>query len=48
MSINTTSGRALMAARERVLSLGGSFAADTPSPGHRVVRAQLPAVAIGA
>ena len=44
----SAAGAALMAARERVLSLGGSFAADTPSPGHRVLRAQLPAVPIGA
>ena len=35
---------ALMAARERVLALGGTFNADTPSEGHQVLRAQLPAV----
>jgi signal transduction histidine kinase len=38
----TAAGAALMAARERVLVLGGSFSADTPSPGRRVVRAWLP------
>jgi hypothetical protein len=37
-----------MAARERVLVLGGSFSADTPSPGRRVVRAWLPAVPLHA
>jgi len=35
---------ALMAARERVLTLGGSFTTDTPSPGRQLLRAQLPAV----
>jgi signal transduction histidine kinase len=35
---------ALMAARERVLSLGGTFSADTPSDGLQVLRARLPAV----
>ncbi len=44
----TAAGAALMAARERVLVLGGSFSADTPSPGHRVVRAWLPAVPLHA
>jgi len=39
---------ALMAARERVLSLGGTFSADTSSPGRRVLRARLPAVPAGA
>lgn len=38
----------LMAARERVTSLGGSFTAEVPSPGRRVLRAQLPAVPAGA
>jgi hypothetical protein len=33
-----------MAARERVTSLGGSFTTEVPSPGRRVLRAQLPAV----
>jgi glucose-6-phosphate-specific signal transduction histidine kinase len=40
----SAAGAALMAARERVTALGGSFIADTPSPGHRVLRARLPAV----
>jgi glucose-6-phosphate-specific signal transduction histidine kinase len=40
----TIAGAALLAARERVLVLGGKFSADSPSPGHRVVRAWLPAV----
>jgi signal transduction histidine kinase len=44
----TTAGAALSAARERVLVLGGSFTADTPSPGRRVVRAWLPAVPLHA
>jgi signal transduction histidine kinase len=44
----TAAGAALMAARERVLVLGGSFSADTPSPGRRVVRAWLPAVPLHA
>ena len=35
---------ALMAARERVLALGGSFSADTPSDGLQILRARLPAV----
>jgi hypothetical protein len=39
---------ALMAARERVLSLGGTFSADTPAPGRRVLRARLPVVSAGA
>ena len=43
-----TAAAALMAARERVLVLGGSFSADTPSPGRRVVRAWLPAVPLHA
>ena len=33
---------ALMAARERVLALGGSFSADTPTAGQHVLRARLP------
>jgi len=40
----STAAAALLAARERVTSLGGSFTANTPSPGRRVLRAQLPAV----
>ncbi len=36
---------ALMAARERVTTHGGSFNTDTPAPGKRVLRARLPAVA---
>jgi hypothetical protein len=36
---------ALMAARERVVALGGSFTADTPAEGLHVLRARLPAVA---
>jgi signal transduction histidine kinase len=39
-----TAGAALMAARERVLALGGSFTADSPTPDRRVLRALLPAV----
>ena len=35
---------ALVAARERVLALGGSFSDDSPTPDRRVLRAQLPAV----
>ena len=35
---------ALMAARERVLSLGGTFSADTAPDGLQVLRARLPAV----
>ena len=35
---------ALMAARERVLALGGSFSAETPPDGPHVLRARLPAV----
>jgi hypothetical protein len=35
---------ALMAARERVLALGGSFSADTPSDGLQILRARLPAM----
>ncbi len=35
---------ALMAARERVLALGGTFSADTASDGLHVLRARLPAV----
>jgi len=33
-----------MAARERVLALGGSFIVDTPSDGLQILRARLPAV----
>jgi hypothetical protein len=33
---------ALMAARERVLALGGSLSADTSASGPHVVRARLP------
>jgi signal transduction histidine kinase len=44
----SAAGAALMAARERVTSLGGSFSAEVPSPGRRVLRAQLPAVPAGA
>jgi signal transduction histidine kinase len=40
----SAAGAALMAARERVTALGGSFTADTPSPGQQIVRARLPAV----
>jgi signal transduction histidine kinase len=40
----SAAGAALMAARERVTSLGGSFTTEVPSPGRRVLRAQLPAV----
>ena len=40
----SAAGAALMAARERVTALGGSFSADTPAPGRRVLRARLPAV----
>jgi signal transduction histidine kinase len=36
---------ALVAARERVTAHGGSFSAQTASPGRRVLRAQLPVVA---
>jgi signal transduction histidine kinase len=39
---------ALLAARERVTALGGSFTAEAPSPGRRVLRARLPAVPAGA
>jgi hypothetical protein len=35
---------ALMAARERVIALGGSFSADTPAEGLHVLNARLPAV----
>jgi signal transduction histidine kinase len=41
-------GAALLAARERVTALGGSFSAEAPSPGRRVLRARLPAVPAGA
>ena len=34
---------ALLAARERIVVVGGSFSTETPSPGGRVVRAWLPA-----
>jgi hypothetical protein len=34
---------ALLAARERVIALGGSFSTDMPSPGRRLLRAWLPA-----
>ena len=43
----SAAGAALMAARERVTALGGSFSADTPAPGRRILRARLP-VAAGA
>jgi hypothetical protein len=43
----SAAGAALMAARERVTSLGGSFTAEVPSPGRRLLRAQLPAVTAG-
>jgi hypothetical protein len=33
-----------MAARERVLALGGSFSEDMPSDGLQILRARLPAV----
>ena len=42
------SGAAMQAARERVSALGGSFSADTPTPGHRVLHARLPTVPAGA
>jgi signal transduction histidine kinase len=38
---------ALLAARERVSAVGGSFSAETPSPGRRVLRARLPTVPAG-
>jgi hypothetical protein len=41
-------GAALLAARERVTAMGGSFSAEAPSPGRRVLRARLPAVPAGA
>ena len=41
----SAAGAALMAARERVTALGGSFSADTPAPGRRILRARLPAAA---
>jgi signal transduction histidine kinase len=44
----TAAGAALMAARERVTSFGGSFSADAPAPGRRVLRARLPTVPAGA
>jgi signal transduction histidine kinase len=44
----SAAGAALMAARERVMAFGGSFTADTPSPGLRILRARLPAVPVGA
>lgn len=40
---SNTAGAALMAARERVLALGGSFSADSPTPDRRILRALLPA-----
>jgi signal transduction histidine kinase len=44
----TSARAALLAARERVTSHGGSFSADAPVPGLRVLRARLPtAVAHG-
>jgi signal transduction histidine kinase len=47
-AVGSAPGAALMAARERVTALGGSFTADSPSPGQRIVRARLPAVPVGA
>ena len=44
----SVAGAALLSARERVTALGGTFAADTPAPGRRVLRARLPAVPAGA
>jgi signal transduction histidine kinase len=40
----SAAGAAMMAARERVTAIGGNFAAETPAPGRRVLRARLPAV----
>jgi signal transduction histidine kinase len=40
---NGAATAALMAARERVLALGGSFSADSPAPQRRILRALLPA-----
>jgi glucose-6-phosphate-specific signal transduction histidine kinase len=39
-----TAGAALLAARERITALGGSFTTDAPGPGLRAVRARLPVV----
>jgi glucose-6-phosphate-specific signal transduction histidine kinase len=44
----TVADAALMAARERVAALGGTFDAATPAPDRRVLRARLPTVAVGA
>jgi hypothetical protein len=44
----SASEAALLAARERVSALGGSFSAEAPSPGRRALRARLPAVPAGA
>jgi signal transduction histidine kinase len=45
---NGSASAALMAARERVLALGGSFSADSPTSDRRVLRALLPAVPVHA
>jgi glucose-6-phosphate-specific signal transduction histidine kinase len=45
---NGGAAAALMAARERVLALGGSFSADSPTPERRVLRALLPATPVHA
>jgi len=37
-----------VAARERVLAIGGNFVADSPTPGQQILRARLPAVPVGA
>jgi signal transduction histidine kinase len=48
VSDGSAAAAAVMAARERVTSLGGSFSADAPAGGRRVLRARLPLVAAGA
>jgi hypothetical protein len=48
VSNGSAAAAAVMAARERVTSLGGSFSADMPAGGRRVLRARLPVVAAGA
>jgi signal transduction histidine kinase len=47
-SDGSAAGVALIAARERVTAIGGSFTCETPSPGRRLLSARLPAVPAGA
>jgi signal transduction histidine kinase len=44
----SAAGAALVAARERVLAIGGSFTSATSTPDRQILHARLPAIPIGA